>query len=74
MAIKTQTLKLNKNVTILFTFKRLKPGEVEGVGQLTVNSPEIAINCFSLITSNLIYTVMRMKIRSLFFNIILIMM
>ena len=67
-------MKLNKNVTILFTFKGLKPGEVEGVGQLTVNSPEIAINCFSLITSNLIYTVMRMKIRSLFFNIILIMM
>ena len=73
MAFKTQTLK-DKNVTILFTFKRLKPGEVEGVGQLTVNSPEIAINFFSLITSNLIYTVMRMKIRSLFFNIILIMM
>ena len=53
----------DKNVTILFTFKRLKPCEVEGVGQLTVNSPEISINSFILITSNFIYIIMRMKIK-----------
>ena len=33
------------------TFKRLKPGEVKGMGQLTVNSPEIVIYFFIFIVS-----------------------
>ena len=31
-----------------FTFKGLKPGKVQGVGQLTVNSPETEINVFDI--------------------------
>ena len=29
-----------KDILVLFTFKRLKPCEVKGVGKLTVNNPE----------------------------------
>ena len=49
IAFSPQTLK-DKNITILFTFKGLKPCEVEGVGQLTVNSPETVIDFFNLIS------------------------
>ena len=29
-----------KDILVLFTFKRLKPCEVKGVGKLAVNNPE----------------------------------